>query len=105
MLDLVVHEMKSRAKLPKLGVCAGQRRLAALDLLCEQGRITKNYLVPVLNVNYGEALAASQIENRKREAMHIADKWVAFGFLTEGAKAWLTLQRCPRRRTSPCVAH
>ena len=100
-----MHEMTSRAKLPKLGVCAGRRRLAALDLLCEQGQITKDYLVPVLNVSEGEALATSLIENRTREAMHIADKWVAFGFLTEGAKAWRTLQRCPRCRTSPCVAH
>jgi len=55
ILDITVHEMTSRAKLPKLGVCAGQRRLAALALLCEQGRITKDYLVPVLNVSEGEA--------------------------------------------------
>lgn len=50
--------------MPKLGVCAGQQRLAALDLLCEKGRITKDYLVPVLNVSEGEALATSLIENR-----------------------------------------
>jgi ParB family chromosome partitioning protein len=36
--NLVIHFIKgSRSKQPKLGVCAGQRRLAALDLLL-QGR-------------------------------------------------------------------
>jgi ParB family transcriptional regulator, chromosome partitioning protein len=57
--NLVVHEMKGRAKVPKLGVCAGQRRLAALDLLFSQGRIPKDYQVPVLIVSDGEAVAAS----------------------------------------------
>jgi len=71
--------VKGRGKQPKLGVCAGQRRLAALDLLFSQGRITKDYQVPVLIVGEGEALAASLIENREREPMHIADECVAFG--------------------------
>jgi ParB family transcriptional regulator, chromosome partitioning protein len=87
MQNLVVHELAGRSKTPKLGVCAGQRRLAALDLLCEQGRITKDYLVPVLTVSEGEALAASLIENREREAMHIADECVAFRLLTEEGKS------------------
>ncbi|MEM5386687.1 ParB/RepB/Spo0J family partition protein [Paraburkholderia phymatum] len=87
MQNLVAHEIKGRTKVPKLGVCAGQRRLAALDLLCEQGRITKDYLVPVLTVSEGEALAASLIENREREAMHIADECVAFRLLTEEGKS------------------
>ncbi|CAD6550273.1 hypothetical protein LMG27952_04987 [Paraburkholderia hiiakae] len=87
MQNLVVHEMKGRAKLPKLGVCAGQRRLAALDLLVEQGRITKDYEVPVLIVSQGEAVAASLIENREREAMHLADECVAFRLLTEEGKS------------------
>ncbi|SIT51141.1 Chromosome partioning protein ParB [Paraburkholderia piptadeniae] len=87
MQNLVAHELKGRTKVPKLGVCAGQRRLAALDLLCEQGRITRDYLVPVLTVSEGEALAASLIENREREAMHIADECVAFRLLTEEGKS------------------
>ncbi|WP_321969212.1 ParB/RepB/Spo0J family partition protein [Paraburkholderia tropica] len=83
--NLVVHEVRGRAKLPKLGVCAGQRREAALDLLFSQGRITNDYQVPVLIVSEGEAVAASLIENREREPMHIADECVAFGLLvTEG---------------------
>ncbi|WP_454862584.1 ParB/RepB/Spo0J family partition protein [Paraburkholderia fungorum] len=84
--NLVVHEIKGRAKLPKLGVCAGQRREAALDLLFSQGRITKDYQVPVLIVSEGEAVAASLIENREREPMHIADECVAFGLLVAEGK-------------------
>ena len=87
MQNLVVHEIKSRAKLPKLGVCAGQRREAALDLLFAQGRITKDYPVPVLIVSEGEAVAASLIENREREPMCIADECVAFRLLTEEGKS------------------
>ncbi|MFL9996468.1 ParB/RepB/Spo0J family partition protein [Paraburkholderia sediminicola] len=85
--NLVVHEVKGRSKQPKLGVCAGQRRLAALDLLFSQGRITKDYQVPVLIVSEGEAVAASLIENREREAMSIADESVAFRLLTEEGKS------------------
>ncbi len=81
--NLVAHEMKGRGRVPKLGVCAGQRRLAALDLLFSQGRITKDYAVPVLSVSVGEAVAASLIENREREDMHIADECVAFKLLSE----------------------
>ncbi|CAE6850691.1 hypothetical protein R69746_07340 [Paraburkholderia aspalathi] len=82
-----MHEVKGRGKQPKLGVCAGQRRLAALDLLFSQGRITKDYQVPVLIVSEGEAVAASLIENREREAMSIADESVAFRLLTEEGKS------------------
>ena len=85
--NLVVHELKSRAKLPKLGVCAGKRREAALDLLFSQGRITKDEPVPVLIVSEGEALAASLIENREREDMHIADECVAFRLLVDEGKS------------------
>jgi ParB family chromosome partitioning protein len=85
--NLVVHDVKGRSKQPKLGVCAGQRRLAALDLLFSQGRITKDYQVPVLIVSEGEAVAASLIENREREAMSIADESVAFRLLTEEGKS------------------
>ncbi|REE06595.1 ParB family chromosome partitioning protein [Paraburkholderia sp. BL27I4N3] len=85
--NLVGHEMKGRRKQPKLGVCAGQRRLAALDLLFSQGRITKDYQVPVLIVSEGEAVAASLIENREREDMCLADEALAFRLLAEEGKS------------------
>jgi ParB family chromosome partitioning protein len=78
--NLVVHVMKgSRGKSPQLGVCAGQRRLAALDLLAKKGRVTDRYPVPVKIVSEAEALAASLIENLQREPMHPADAGDLFG--------------------------
>ncbi|WP_321899444.1 ParB/RepB/Spo0J family partition protein [Paraburkholderia heleia] len=87
MQNLVAHEMKGRTQEVRLGVCAGQRRLAALDLLFAQGRIGNEYQVPVLILTEGEALAASLIENREREAMHIADECVAFRLLAEEGRS------------------
>ncbi|MFM0562157.1 ParB/RepB/Spo0J family partition protein [Paraburkholderia sediminicola] len=43
--------------------------------------------MPVLIVSEGEAVAASLIENREREAMSIADESVAFRLLTEEGKS------------------
>ncbi|RZF23715.1 ParB/RepB/Spo0J family partition protein [Paraburkholderia sp. UYCP14C] len=68
--NLVVHEMKgSRGKQRRYGVCAGQRREAALDLLFEQKHIAADYPVPVRIVSEGEALAISLIENSEREGL------------------------------------
>nr|WP_220497590.1 ParB/RepB/Spo0J family partition protein [Burkholderia contaminans] len=61
------------------GVCAGQRRLAAMDLLKSEGRARDSDLIPIRIVSEGEALAISLIENAEREGMHIADQCVAFG--------------------------
>jgi ParB family chromosome partitioning protein len=60
------------------GVCAGQRRLAALDLLKREGRMQDADLIPVRIVSEGEALATSLIESAEREGMHIADQCEAF---------------------------
>ncbi|KVL70311.1 ParB/RepB/Spo0J family partition protein [Burkholderia ubonensis] len=63
------------------GVCAGQRRLAALDLLKSEGHVTDSTLIPIRIVSIGEALAVSLIENAEREGMHIADQCGAFAQL------------------------
>ncbi|HEX7911049.1 MAG TPA: ParB/RepB/Spo0J family partition protein [Paraburkholderia sp.] len=87
MQNLVVHVMKgSRAKTAKLGVCAGQRRLAALDLLFEQGKITTDHPVPVKVVSEAEAVAASLLENQ-HEPMHPADQCEAFRMLAGEGKS------------------
>jgi ParB family transcriptional regulator, chromosome partitioning protein len=87
MQNLVAHAIKgSRAKQPKLGVCAGQRRLAALDLLFAQGKITKDHPVPVKVVSEAEAVAASLLENQ-HEPMHPADQCEAFRMLAEEGKS------------------
>ncbi|MGF6766155.1 ParB-like chromosome segregation protein Spo0J [Paraburkholderia sp. GAS33] len=77
----------SRSKNPPLGVCAGKRRNAALDLLFESGRITPEFPVPVMIVSEAEALAASLIENLQREPMHPADAAVAFKLLTDEGRS------------------
>ncbi|MGY6157420.1 ParB/RepB/Spo0J family partition protein [Paraburkholderia graminis] len=80
MQNLVTHEMKSRGKQRKLGVCAGQRRLLALDLLRTTGRIDDSYPVPVKIVSEADAVAVSLIENQ-HEPMHPADACEAFRLL------------------------
>jgi ParB family transcriptional regulator, chromosome partitioning protein len=67
MQNLVAHEMKARGKQRKLGVCAGQRRLLALELLRTSGRIDDSYPVPVKVVSEADAVAVSLIENQQRE--------------------------------------
>ncbi|BBQ03480.1 chromosome partitioning protein ParB (plasmid) [Burkholderia sp. SFA1] len=86
--NLVAHPMKAaRGKKPKLCVCAGQRRLAALQLLAERGLIRPDELIPVRVVTEAEAIAASLIENHAREPMHGADQAMAFRMLIEEGKS------------------
>lgn len=86
--NLVVHEMKgARSKQRKYGVCAGQRREAALDLLFEQKHITADYPVPVRVVSEGEALAISLIENSEREGLDPFDVLRAYRMLAEEGRS------------------
>ncbi|MFM0696379.1 ParB N-terminal domain-containing protein [Paraburkholderia graminis] len=86
--NLIVHEMKgSRGKHRKLGVCAGQRRHAALDLLFGQKHITADYPVPVRIVSEGEALAISLIENSEREGLDPFDVLRAYRLLAEEGRS------------------
>jgi len=86
--NLVVHEMKStRGKQRKYGVCAGQRREAALDLLFEQKHITADYPVPVRIVSEAEALALSLIENSEREGLDPFDVLRAYRMLAEEGRS------------------
>jgi ParB family transcriptional regulator, chromosome partitioning protein len=86
--NLVVHELKgSPGKHRKYGVCAGQRREAALDLLFEQHHIAANYPVPVRIVSEGEALAISLIENSEREGLDPFDVLRAYRMLAEEGRS------------------
>lgn len=86
--NLVVHEIKgSRGKHHKYGVCAGQRREAALDLLFEQKHISADYQVPVRVVSEGEALAISLIENSEREGLDPFDVLRAYRMLAEEGRS------------------
>lgn len=86
--DLVVHEIKrTRGKHRKYGVCAGQRREAALDLLFEQKHIAADYPVPVRIVSEGEALAISLIENSEREGLDPFDVLRAYRMLADEGRS------------------
>jgi ParB family chromosome partitioning protein len=88
MQNLVVHPLKgTRGKYPKLGVCAGKRRLAALDVLFSDGRIPANHPVPVKIVTEGEAFAISLIENSVREPLDALDLIVSFKKLVEEGRS------------------
>ena len=86
--NLVIHELKGgRGKQKKYGVCAGQRREAALDLLYEQKHIAADYPVPVRIVSEGEALAISLIENSEREGLDPFDVLRAYRMLAEEGRS------------------
>ncbi|KVA30521.1 chromosome partitioning protein ParB [Burkholderia cepacia] len=86
--NLVVHELRgSRGKQRKLGVSAGQRRHAALDLLHADKRIAADYPVPVRIVSGGEALAISLIENSQREGLDPFDVLRSFRMLAEEGRS------------------
>nr|WP_322023574.1 ParB/Srx family N-terminal domain-containing protein [Burkholderia sp. BCC1977] len=86
--NLVVHEMKgARGKQCRYGVCAGQRREAALDLLFEQKHIAADYPVPVRIVSEGEALAISLIENSEREGLDPFDVLRSYRMLAEEGRS------------------
>ena len=86
--NLVAHPAKgSRGKNPRLCVCAGQRRLAALQLLAEQGKISPDMNIPIKVLTEAEAVAASLIENESREPMHAADQAIAFRLLLEEGRS------------------
>lgn len=80
--NLVVHALPDG----KSGVAAGARRLAALNLLSEMGRITADHRVPVKRVSDELAVEASHAENADREAMHPAEQISTFGTLASQGK-------------------
>jgi ParB family chromosome partitioning protein len=71
----------------KFAVVAGGRRLAALQLLAEQGRIDAAFAVPCQVRDGGEAAELSLAENVLREPMHPADEFEAFRALIHAGMA------------------
>ncbi|MDW3779702.1 ParB/RepB/Spo0J family partition protein [Kluyvera cryocrescens] len=80
--NLVVHALPDGQS----GVAAGGRRLAALNLLRETGRIGADYQVPVKSVSDELAVEASYAENTELEAMHPAEQISTFGTLAAQGK-------------------
>jgi ParB family transcriptional regulator, chromosome partitioning protein len=71
----------------KFAVVAGGRRLAALQLLAEQGRIDATFVVPCQVRDGDDAAELSLAENVLREPMHPADEFEAFRALVDGGMA------------------
>lgn len=68
-------------------VCAGGRRLEALELLVLNGSIPENCPIPVLVVPPDRALVASLTENIFHVPMHPADEYTAFAKLIANGKS------------------
>jgi ParB family chromosome partitioning protein len=80
--SLVVTKRDDKGK-EAFEVAAGDRRLAALQLLRKQGKIKANFGVPCTLIPPANAVAASLTENVEREPMSPADEFLAFQRLVD----------------------
>jgi ParB family chromosome partitioning protein len=84
---VVTEQQKKKKKTGNYEVVAGGRRLAALELLVAEGRLSAADEVNCRIVSMDEALEMSLAENSGREAMHPADLVMAYRNLTEAGLA------------------
>ncbi|SMG62046.1 ParB/RepB/Spo0J family partition protein, partial [Cedecea sp. NFIX57] len=80
--NLIVHTVAEGQS----GVAAGGRRLTALHLLAQEGRVPADYVVMVKRVSDDIAALASIAENEQRAAMHPAEQIAGFRTLAEQGK-------------------
>ncbi len=80
--NLIIHTLADG----KSGVAAGGRRLTALNLLVQEGRLDDGYTVMVKRVSDDIAALASVAENEQRAAMHPAEQIAGFRTLAEQGK-------------------
>lgn len=80
--NLVAHDLDSGL----IGVAAGGRRLAALNMLVERGEYQPDTPVAVKRVPQELAVAASMTENGERKEMHPAEQIVGFRTLADEGK-------------------
>lgn len=85
---------KDRKKLFTHGVIAGGRRLRALLLLVQRGRLTLDDEILCTLVPESRALAVSAAENSGREPMSTADTIVAFAEMVKGGAGVQELAVC-----------
>ena len=78
---------RAKGKSGDFEVVAGGRRLAALRLLVEQGKLVDEQPIECLQVPADQAVEISLGENIGREAMHPADQFVAFKKLVDSGKS------------------
>jgi ParB family chromosome partitioning protein len=82
--NLVVHPAADEKGVH--AVCAGGRRLKALQELAAEGLIAADFKVPCLIEQPGHALETSLMENTIRAAMHPADEFVAMAGLIDAGE-------------------
>lgn len=80
--NLIVHTLADG----RHGVAAGGRRLTALNLLAQEGRLAGDCTVMVKRVSDDIAALASIAENEQRAAMHPAEQIAGFRTLAEQGK-------------------
>ncbi|KKY64914.1 ParB/RepB/Spo0J family partition protein [Klebsiella aerogenes] len=80
--NLIVHTLADGQS----GVAAGGRRLTALNLLAQEGRLAADHTVMVKRVSDDIAALASIAENEQRAAMHPAEQIAGFRTLAEQGK-------------------
>lgn len=80
--NLIVHTLADG----KSGVAAGGRRLTALNLLAQEGRLDEGKTVMVKRVSDDIAALASVAENEQRAAMHPAEQIAGFRTLAGQGK-------------------
>lgn len=80
--NLIVHTLADGQS----GVAAGGRRLTALNLLAQEGRLDEGHTVMVKRVSDDIAALASVAENEQRAAMHPAEQISGFRTLAEQGK-------------------
>lgn len=80
--NLVAHDLEDG----QIGVAAGGRRLAALNMLVERGVYQADVPVAVKRVPQELAVAASMTENGERKDMHPAEQIVGFRSLADEGK-------------------
>lgn len=80
--NLVAHDLEDG----QIGVAAGGRRLAALNMLVERGEYQPDTPVAVKRVPQELAVAASMTENGERKEMHPAEQIVGFRTLADEGK-------------------
>ncbi len=85
-LGLIQNLTVRKAKKGKYEVVAGSRRLAALQLLVKEGRLTEDIEIPC-NVRDDNDTELSLAENVQREAMHVVDEILSYRQLAEDGMA------------------
>ena len=86
-LDTTGKEESHDTGVPRYVVCAGGRRLRALQLLAQQAKIPADFAVECKLVDEADAVFVGLMENISQEAMHPADEFAAFSALEQQGRS------------------